>query len=80
MKQNSARLTLLILTIGLGVLFLLNISIGSVSIPVKEVIKALFTHTGTNADILWQFRLPKAITCVLAGSALATGGDRKSVV
>ncbi len=74
MKQNSARLALLILTIGLGVLFLLNISIGSVSIPVKEVIKALFTHTGTNADILWQFRLPKAITCVLAGSALATGG------
>lgn len=34
----------------------------------------MFTHTGTNADILWQFRLPKAITCVLAGSALATGG------
>lgn len=34
----------------------------------------MFTNTGTNADILWQFRLPKAITCVLAGSALATGG------
>jgi iron complex transport system permease protein len=74
MKQNSARLALLILTVGLAILFLVNVSVGSVSIPIKEVIKALFTHTGTNVDILWQFRLPKAITCVLAGSALATGG------
>ncbi|TXI67902.1 MAG: iron ABC transporter permease [Cyclobacteriaceae bacterium] len=74
MKQNSARLALLVLTAGLVILFLANISIGSVSIPFKEVIRALFAHSSSNADIVWQFRLPKAITCVLAGSALATGG------
>lgn len=74
MKLNPARLALLILTTGLVILFLINIAVGSVSIPFQELINSLFTHTGTNADILWQFRLPKAITCVLAGSALATGG------
>jgi iron complex transport system permease protein len=26
------------------------------------------------SDIVWQFRLPKAVTCLLAGSALASGG------
>jgi iron complex transport system permease protein len=74
MKQNSTRLALLILTAILVILFLTNISIGSVSISLKEIIKALFTDTGTASEILWQFRLPKAITCVLAGGALATGG------
>lgn len=47
---------------------------GSVSIPLPEVLKSLFTETGTASEILWHFRLPKAITCVLAGSALACGG------
>ncbi|HNR74702.1 MAG TPA: iron chelate uptake ABC transporter family permease subunit, partial [Cyclobacteriaceae bacterium] len=74
MKQNSARLAIFILTIALGILFLLNISMGSVSISLPEVLKALFSETGTSSEILWQFRLPKAITCVLAGSALACGG------
>jgi len=67
-------LVLLFLTTGLGVLFLTNISLGSVSIPIKEILRALFSDTGTASEILWQFRLPKALTCILAGSALATGG------
>ena len=67
-------MVLLFLTTGLGVLFLTNISLGSVSIPIKEILRALFSDTGTASEILWQFRLPKALTCILAGSALATGG------
>jgi len=74
MKKYSPSLALLFLTTGLGVLFLTNISLGSVSIPIKDVLRALFSDTGTTSDILWQFRLPKALTCVLAGGALATGG------
>jgi len=74
MKKSSPSLVLLFLTTGLGVLFLTNISLGSVSIPIKEILRALFSDTGTASEILWQFRLPKALTCILAGSALATGG------
>lgn len=60
----------------LGLLFIANISLGSVHIPFGKVL-ALLLGLGENdifRDILWQFRLPKAITCIIAGSALATGG------
>ncbi len=57
-------------------LFVINIALGSVKIPLGEIFSIL---TGSSkdsiwADIIWQFRLPKAVTCVLAGSALATSG------
>lgn len=74
MKKTSSGLVLLIFALGLGVLFLINISLGSVSIPITEVLKGLFSKTGLASEILWQFRLPKALTCLLAGGALATGG------
>lgn len=48
-----------------AVLFFLRLCIGSVSIPISEVFG--------NALVL-KFRLPIAVTCVLAGAALATGG------
>ena len=38
--------------------------------------ESLSGQSGDNVwnDIIWQFRLPKAITCVVAGASLATGG------
>lgn len=59
---------------GLLLLFFINISLGSVSISFGNLLSALLTNQGTTSDILWQFRIPKAITCILAGAALATGG------
>ena len=59
------------------VLFLLNISMGSVSIPITETLKVLTGGTPTQpiwADIIFDFRLTKALTCILAGGALALGG------
>lgn len=67
----------LILTSLLGILFLTNISLGSVPIPIQESIPILFgSHASPDlfANIIWQFRLPKAITCIVAGAALSTGG------
>lgn len=58
-------------------LFLLNISIGSVSIPLSETITILVggvPEKGAWKDILLDFRLTKAFTSILAGSALALGG------
>lgn len=54
--------------------FISNISIGSVQIPFTKLLSGLFTEQKTYSDILWQFRIPKALTCILAGSALATAG------
>lgn len=57
--------------------FLGNIALGSVAIPLDEIIRTL---SGGNASknsweyIILDYRLPKAITATLAGSALAISG------
>ena len=67
--------------IGLGlvivVLFVLNLLLGSVSIPADEVMRILLG--GESAKSSWQFivlqsRLPQAITAMLCGAALAVSG------
>ena len=66
-----------ILTLSLVLLLLLNISLGSVSIPLKEVFNSL---TGGNAGketwdyIIINYRLPKAIAAILVGMGLAVSG------
>lgn len=61
--------------IALVFLFLIDISTGSVAIPLKEVIFNLIGNRDPSFHtILWEFRLPKAVTCVLAGASLACSG------
>lgn len=58
-------------------LFLINISLGSVQIPLADTLKVLIGGRPSNpvwADIIFDFRLTKAFTCVLAGGALSLGG------
>lgn len=74
-KRNTVLF--LILTIGVVCLFIINISLGSVSIPVKEVIRSLIG--GTSSKETWQYiiidyRLPKAIAAVLVGMGLSISG------
>jgi iron complex transport system permease protein len=57
--------------------FMLNLSIGSVSIPLRAMLDAwLQTNEAidTFTTILWNIRLPKAITAVVAGAGLALSG------
>src|SRR5687768_15759586 len=66
-----------ILLLLLVLLFMLNLSLGSVAIPLQEIFKILtgtVSHEPVWADIIWNFRMTKAITCILGGSALALGG------
>jgi iron complex transport system permease protein len=58
-------------------LFLINISVGSVQIPLADTLKVLTGTEPSNPvwrDIIFDFRLTKAFTCILAGGALALGG------
>lgn len=66
--------------IGILVLILsviLNISLGSVSIPVDEVLKSIF-HLDVSKKswqyIILDYRLPKAFTAILVGSGLGLSG------
>ena len=76
-RASAARYSLLFsgLLIVLAFLFLLDIFLGSVSISPSEIFKAFLNDTeGTTRTILIRFRLPKAITAVLAGIALSVSG------
>ncbi len=55
----------------------MNISLGQVAIPFKEVIKILFGTHGSKETweyIIVNFRLPKAITAILVGIGLSISG------
>lgn len=59
------------------VLFVLNLVMGSVAIPVEDVVRILLGDETEKAS--WQFivlqsRLPQAITAMLSGAALAVSG------
>ncbi len=57
--------------------FAANLVLGSVLLPPGEVLGILLGRAPTDPTwqaIVWQFRLPRALTATLAGSALAVGG------
>mgnify|MGYP003681878715 FL=1 len=75
-NHKSYRLQFLLLTIALLLCFIVNISLGSISIPLKSIFGSLF---GTIENTTWQiiitdFRLPKALTAILVGSGLGISG------
>lgn len=64
------------------VFFVLNLFLGSVTIPAQEVLKSLF---GMSDNEIWQtivkeFRLPKSVTAILAGAALSVSGLQMQTV
>lgn len=66
--------TLLILLVGV-VLFALNLMLGSVPIPFGEFTKAVFQGEATTfRTIILDYRLPQAITALLAGIGLSVSG------
>jgi iron complex transport system permease protein len=74
-ERNSVRWILLSLILLL--LFALDLSVGSVRIPLSEIGRILFTGDDAGSvwsEIVWNFRMTKALTCVLAGGALAAAG------
>ena len=71
------RSTFLLLSTLLVLSFILNISLGSVGIPFKEIINSLLGSGSSKSSwefIILNYRLPKAITAVLVGSGLGVAG------
>lgn len=70
-------LLLLGLLLVLIAVFLLALAVGSVSIPLDQIITVLLGGEADReawANIILKFRLPKALTAVLAGAALSVSG------
>lgn len=77
--QASRKYTgvLFLLVLAIVVLTFLNIGLGSVNIPFKDVIGALFNmevSRETYRYIIIDYRLPKAFTAIITGSGLAISG------
>ena len=69
--------TLGALALVLVAVFLLNLAFGSVRIPLEEVVAVLAGQEASKESwtyIILSFRLPKAVTALLAGAALAVSG------
>jgi len=67
----------LVLTILLILCFFINISLGSVLIPLKSVFNNLIGNSTGNQSwqyIIIDYRLPKAITAIIVGSGLGISG------
>ncbi|MEK5255580.1 iron ABC transporter permease [Paenibacillus sp. FSL F4-0125] len=78
LKSRIAKHSFLLflgLTCLVAALSLLSLSVGGVSVPLKEVLASL---TGRNAEasnlIIMQFRLPRIAAAILIGAALAVAG------
>ena len=58
----------------LAVLFVWNVNSGSLHLSVREVAQILLTHSGDNAVIVWEIRLPRIFAAILLGGALEQKG------
>ncbi len=76
-RPRTLRLAWIALAVALVSVFLLSVALGSVNIPLNEVLTTLLGGEPARASwrtIIMDFRLPKAFTAVLAGAALAVSG------
>ncbi|SNR31728.1 iron complex transport system permease protein [Lutibacter flavus] len=74
---KSYRNTFIILLFTLVLIWFVNISLGSVYIPLKQIIASLFNgevEKESWKSIVLNYRLPKAITAIIVGSGLSISG------
>ena len=66
----------LLLATGAAGLCVINICVGSVSIPVKDIFRSVSGHMidRTKWRILWDIRLPRTLAALILGGALALSG------
>lgn len=76
MKNNRITIGIIgIIILGI-VLFALNLFVGSVMVPFDDILKVLLEDNAdkTLSVIIFNYRLPQALTALLAGAALAVAG------
>ncbi len=65
-------------------LFLLNLSLGSVSIPLRSIWNILWGWDGDESfiwhNIIWKSRMPQALTATVAGAGLSVSGLQMQTV
>ncbi len=82
MKCPTALL-ILIITVSIGIFFLLNLLLGTVHIPLRSVWNILWgvgEEPVVWQNIIWKSRLPQALTALVAGAGLSVSGLQMQTV
>ena len=82
--RKSVTLSLLLLVASILVLFLLNLFLGSVHIPMDSIWNILWGLDGDESviwqNIIWKSRIPQSLTALVAGAGLAVSGLQMQTV
>ncbi|MBO4677162.1 MAG: iron ABC transporter permease [Oscillospiraceae bacterium] len=62
------------LLIGMFILLVANVMVGSARLSISQVLSILFTKTGDNAAIIWKVRMPRLLAAAILGGALSVSG------
>lgn len=76
-NKKTYQVSFIIIFVILIACFFINISLGSVSIPLKDIVNSLIgnsTEQETWQHIIQNYRLPKALTAIIVGSGLGISG------
>jgi iron complex transport system permease protein len=76
-RWKRFALVLGLFAVGVCLFLLLNIVLGSVTIPFGDTVRVIFGGAGSDeaySAIIWNIRLPRALGAVLGGAALAVSG------
>ena len=80
---NRSIKVFIILSLLVPIFFLLDLFIGSYYISVSQILKSILNPSNTETQILtivMDFRIPKAVTAILAGAALSVAGLQMQTV
>ena len=82
MKTRRAISLMFVLIIGILLLLVINLLIGSVSIPMLDVCRILLGNDANEiwTNIIYSSRLPQALTAIVAGAGLAVSGLQMQTV
>ena len=85
MCNNNKRALrwLLLLSLLVPLFFLADLLVGSYYISISDILKAIFRSENLDSQIVLivnQFRIPKALTAILAGAALSVAGLQMQTV
>lgn len=74
--SRQIRYTAAFLLLGISVLIfiILNVCIGTVEIPLRDIFASAMGCEIKNSRILWDIRMPRAIAAMILGGALALAG------
>ncbi len=73
-RKMRYQMAFLILTVGVLVFVVANVCIGTVKIPLADIVASIRGEEIENSRILWDIRMPRTLAALILGGALALTG------